>query len=57
MRTPNTRDRLAVVTILSALILGLGGTAVAEEPANFAEALARAEQSGQPLVLDFFTEW
>ena len=40
-----------------AVMLGLAAPAVAEQPADFASALALAAETDQPLVLDFFTEW
>ena len=40
-----------------ALVLGLAAPAGAEQPADFAAALALAAETDQPLVLDFFTEW
>ena len=49
-----SRSALAASLVL---MLGLAAPAVAEQPADFAAALALAAETDQPLVLDFFTEW
>lgn len=57
MRPVNPIKPLAVLTLLAAFVLGATGAAVADEPADFAAALAKASQEDQVLVVDFFTDW
>ena len=57
MRPENFKNRLALLGILAAFVFGVTGAAVAEEPANFADALAQAAKENKVLVVDFFTDW
>ena len=57
MRPENFKSRLALLGILAAFVFGVTGAAVAEEPANFADALAQAAKENKVLVVDFFTDW
>ena len=57
MRPENFKSRLALLSILAAFVFGVTGAAVAEEPANFADALARAAKENKVLVVDFHTDW
>ena len=57
MRSENLKTRLALLSLLAVLAVGAAGTAVAEEPATFADALAQATKENKILVVDFFTDW
>ena len=57
MRPENFTSRLALLSILAAFVFGVTGAAVAEEPANFADALAQAAKENKVLVVDFYTDW
>ena len=57
MRSENLKTRLALLSLLAVLAVGASGTAVAEEPATFADALAQATKENKILVVDFFTDW
>ena len=57
MRPENRIKTLVVLSLLAVFVFGLTGTALAEEPANFADALARATKEGKVLVVDFYTDW
>ncbi len=57
MRPENRTNRLVVLSLLAAFVFGVTGAAVAAEPANFAEALAKAAQENKVLVVDFYTDW
>jgi hypothetical protein len=57
MRSDNRKIRLGLLNLLIVLLIGITGTALAAEPANFNEALAQAAEQDKVLVLDFFTEW
>jgi hypothetical protein len=50
------RGRLPLAGILLVMAAGLAGSAQAETP-EFDAALKRAAETGQPLVLDFYTDW
>lgn len=56
MHTPTARRRLLAAGALLILGVGLAAPAGAETP-DFDAALARAKETGQPLVLDFMTDW
>jgi hypothetical protein len=57
MRSENRHNRLVLLSLLAALVVGTTGAALAEEPANFAEALAQAATEDKVLVVDFYTDW
>jgi hypothetical protein len=57
MRPENRMSRLALLSILVAFVFGVSGAAMAEEPANFADALAQAAKENKVLVVDFYTDW
>ena len=57
MRPENRFNRLVVLSLLAAFVFGVTGAAVAAEPANFAEALAKAAKEDKVLVVDFYTDW
>ena len=57
MRPENRKSRLALLSILAAFVFGVTGSALATEPANFAEALAQAAKENKVLVVDFYTDW
>ena len=57
MRSENRNSRLVLLSLLAALAVGATGSALAEESANFAEALAQAAAEDKVLVLDFYTDW
>lgn len=57
MRPENVKSRLVLLGILAAIVLGVSGAAAAAEPANFAEALAKAAQEDKVLVVDFYTDY
>ena len=57
MRKLNRKDQLALTGLLLAFVLGLSGTALADDPASFDEALALAGKENKVLVVDFFTDW
>ncbi len=57
MRPENVKSRLVLLGILAAIVLGVSGAAAAAEPANFAEALAKATQEDKVLVVDFYTDY
>lgn len=57
MRSENLKTRVALLSLLAVLTVGAAGTAVAEEPATFADALAQATKENKILVVDFFTDW
>jgi len=57
MRPEIFKSRLALLSILAAFLFGVTGAAVAEEPVNFADALAQAAKENKVLVVDFFTDW
>jgi len=57
MRPENGKSRLVLLIILAAFVFGVTGAAMAAEPADFAEALARAAKENKVLVVDFFTDW
>lgn len=53
-----SRTALAAgLVLLMVLLLGLVGDGAAEQPADYAEALASVAELDQPLVLDFYTDW
>ncbi len=57
MRMLTRNDRLALAGFALIATLGLAGTAVADQPATFDEALSLANKENKVLVLDFFTDW
>ena len=57
MRSENRNSRLVLLSLLAAFSIGAAGTAMAEEPADFAAALAEAAKEDKVLVVDFFTAW
>jgi hypothetical protein len=60
MRSENRNKRLVLLSLLAILAIGAIGTtgsALAEEPANFAEALAQAAAEDKVLIVDFYTDW
>jgi hypothetical protein len=57
MRSENRKNSLALLSLLAVFIIGVTGTALADEPATFAEALARAAKEDKVLVVDFYTDW
>jgi hypothetical protein len=57
MRSENLKNRLALLSLLAVFVFGVTGSALAEEPANFAEALAQAAKEDKVLVVDFYTDW
>jgi len=57
MRTLNLKAQLTLTGILLAFVLGLSGTALADGPATFEEALALATKENKVLVVDFYTDW
>lgn len=65
MRTivPGARTSVTGVALVVVLATALAGTlagvgpAAAQEPADFASALAQAAQANQLVVIDFFTSW
>ena len=57
MRTLNLKAQLTLASVLLAFVLGISGTALANEPATFDEALALAAKENKILVIDFFTDW
>ena len=57
MRSENRNSRLVLLSLLAALSIGATGAAVAEEPADFAAALAQATAEDKVLVVVFYTAW
>ncbi len=57
MRTLIRKDQLALMGALLAFVLGLSGTALADGPATFEEALALAAKENKIVVADFYTDW
>ena len=57
MRSENRNSRLVLLSLLAAFSIGATGAALAEEPADFAAALAQATKEDKVLVVDFFTDW
>jgi hypothetical protein len=57
MRSENRNNRLVLLSLLAIFVVGSTGAALAEEPANFAEALAQAAKEDKVLVVDFYTDW
>ena len=57
MRSVNLKNRLALLCLLAVFVVGVTGAALAEEPANFAEALVQATKEDKVLVVDFYTDW
>ncbi len=57
MRKLNLKAQLTLTGVLLAFVLGLTGTALAEEPATFKDALALAAKENKVLVVDFYTDW
>ena len=57
MRSENRMNRLVVLSLLAAFVFGVTGAALAAEPANFAEALAKAAKENKALIVDFYTDW
>jgi len=57
MRSENLKNRLALLSLLAVFVFGMTGAALADEPANFAEALATAAKEDKVLVVDFYTDW
>jgi len=57
MRMLTRKDQLALAGVLLIHTLGLAGTALADKPATFDEALALATTENKILVVDFFTDW
>ncbi len=57
MRPEIRFNRLVLLSLLAAFVFGATGAAVASEPSNFAEALAKATQENKVLVVDFYTDW
>jgi len=57
MRSENRNSRLVLLSLLVALTAGATGAALAEDPANFAAALAQATAQDKVLVVDFYTDW
>ncbi len=57
MRSENLNNRLVLLSLLALFVVGATGAALAEEPANFAEALAQAAAEDKVLVVDFYTDW
>ncbi len=51
------KSRLAMLTVLAAMVLAFAATAMAAEPASFKEALALAKAENKMLVIDFYTDW
>ena len=50
------RTRLATLAALAAIVLGLAAPALAHETV-YADALAKAKESGKLVVIDFYTDW
>ncbi len=57
MRHLDHKNQLALTGVLLAFVAGLSGTALAEGPASFDEALALAHKENKVLVVDFYTDW
>lgn len=57
MQMITRKDRLALTGVLLVMTLGLAGTAAADGPATFDEALALATAQNKILVVDFFADW
>ena len=57
MRSENRKIGLTLLSILMAVTFGATGVAMAEEPADFAAALALAAKEDKVLVVDFMTDW
>lgn len=57
MRKLNLKDQLTLTGVLLAFVLGLAGTALADAPATFEEALALSAKENKILVVDFYTDW
>ncbi len=57
MRQLDRKNQLALTGALLAFVVGLSGTALAEGPANFDEAMALAHKQNKVLVVDFYTDW
>ncbi len=57
MRTLIRKDQLAAMAVLLTFVLGLSGTALADGPATFEEALALAAKENKIIVADFYTDW
>ena len=57
MRTLNLKDRLTLMGVMLTFILTMAGTALADGPASYEEALALAAKENQVVVLDFYTDW
>ena len=57
MRNKSLTSRLAMLTVLAAMVLAFAATALASEPASFKEALAMAKAQNKMLVIDFYTDW
>ncbi len=57
MRQLNLKDQLTLMGVLLAFVLSLAGTALADGPASFEEALALAAKENKVLVVDFYADW
>ena len=57
MRPKNKKSRLILLSLLAAFVFGVFGAAVAAEPTDFAEAVAKAAQEDKVLVVDFYTDY
>ncbi len=57
MQNKSLRSRLAMLTLLAAMLLAFAATAMASEPASFKEALTLAKAENKMLVIDFYTDW
>ncbi|MFT5232170.1 MAG: hypothetical protein ACI9UK_000771 [Candidatus Krumholzibacteriia bacterium] len=57
MRMLNWKSRLTLAGIMLTFVLSLAGTAFADGPASFDEALALAGEENKVVVLDFYTDW
>jgi len=57
MRMLTRKDQFALAGVMLIYTLGLAGTALADKPATFDEALALATKENKVLVVDFYTDW
>ncbi len=51
------RSQIWGAMLMALLLFSLGTPALADAPADHAAAMAAAQEQGQPILLDFFTEW
>ena len=57
MRPENNNSRLVLLGLLAAFVFAVSGAAMAADPADFAEALAKAAREDKVLIVDFYTDY